>query len=263
MLALTSTLTIFFAAVHKELLQQWRTKRFLVIAAVFLLIGLGSPLLIKIMPELIKSEPGGEELVKLLPPPSTKEAMSSYIDMIGSFGFLLAILSGMNAIAGEKESGTAALILSKPMPRWAFVLSKFTAQLLVYIVAFLTCSMAAYYCIFVLYGTADIVVLFKVNVLLLLWFMTYVGVTLFASTLGRTVAAAGGVAFGCYLLISILSSIPNVGRFSPAGLMTWAIELGTNAENVAVHTGAVAGTLGLILVFLIGTVVLFERQEIE
>ncbi|RPI84423.1 MAG: hypothetical protein EHM41_13445 [Chloroflexi bacterium] len=263
MLAHTFTLSIFFSAVRKEIVQQWRTKRFLVIMAVFLLFGLGSPMLVKIMPELIKSEPGGEELIKLLPPPSTTEAMSSYIDMIGSFGFLLAILSGMNAIAGEKESGTAGLILSKPMPRWAFILSKFTAQLLVYTAAFLMSGLAVYYCTFVLYGAVDIFILLKINLLLLLWFLTFVGATLLASTLGRTVATAGGVAFGFYLLISLIHNIPRVGKLAPDGLMAWAIELGTNAESVAVHTGAIAGTLALIMIFLIGSIVLFERQEIE
>jgi hypothetical protein len=39
-------------------------------------------------------------------------------------------------VAGEKERGLTPMILSKPMPRWAFLLSKFAAQTLLYLLGF-------------------------------------------------------------------------------------------------------------------------------
>jgi ABC-2 type transport system permease protein len=257
------TLSIFYAAVRKEIVQLVRTKRFLVVMAVFLLFGLGSPMLIKITPELIKGEPGGEELVKLLPPPTPAEAVGSYVDTMGSFAYLVAILLGMSAVAGEKESGTAGLILSKPIPRWAFILSKFSAQLLVYTLAFLVSGLAAYYCTTVLFGAVDLSVLLQVTLLLLLCLSTCVGVTLLASVLTRTVAAAGGVGLGLYALVGLARNIPHYGKWTPNGLTVWARELGVGAENVAANPGAIVGTLVLILVCLITSVALFERQEIQ
>src|SRR5690606_10871232 len=50
-----SELRIFFTALRKEILQQWRTRRFLVVMAVFVLFGLTSPLMARFMPEIIKS----------------------------------------------------------------------------------------------------------------------------------------------------------------------------------------------------------------
>ncbi len=263
MLTLKFTLSIFFAAVRKEIVQQWRTKRFLVLIAVFLLFGLGSPMLVKMTPELIKSEPNGEELIKLFPPPTAAEAVASYIDMIGSFGYIVVILMGMNAVAGEKESFTASLILSKPMPRWVFVLSKFTAQLLVYTSAFLVGGLTAYYCIVVLFGAVDVLLMIKINLLLLMFLVTYIGVALLASVLSRTVAAAGGVGLGLAVLIGLTRNIPHYGKWTPNGLMVWARELGSITENVTANPGAIIGTLALVLIFLIGSVVLFERQEIQ
>jgi len=257
------TLSIFFAAVRKEIVQQWRTKRFLIVISVFLLFGLGSPMIAKITPELIKSDPLGEELVKLLPPPTAVDALSGYINMFGTFGFFLAILLGMNAIAGEKESGTAGLILSKPMPRWAFILSKFTAQSLVYTLAFLVGASTVYYCTFVLFGAVDMFVLIKINLLLLLWFLTFAGIALLASVLGKTVAVAAGVGLGLSVLINLTRNIPHFGKWMPSELMTWAVDLGANAEKVVANPGALLSTLVLILVCLMGSVVIFERQEIN
>lgn len=256
-------LTIYFAAVRKEITQQWRTKRFLVMLAVFLVIGLGSPMLIKMLPELVKQEPGGEELVKLMPPPSAAQAVGNYIEMIGTFGFFLAILLGMNAVAGEKESGTASLILSKPMPRWVFVLSKFTAQLLIYISGFLAGTVAVFYCTVVLFGPMDIVLLIKINLILLLWMLTYAGVALFSSVIGRTVVVAAGMGFGLSVLLGLARNIPHYGKWSPSGLMAWATELAVNPGKVALNPGALVGSLVVILICLIGSMVIFERQEIE
>jgi ABC-2 type transport system permease protein len=263
MQTLKSTLSIYFTTVRKEIVQQWRTKRFLVAITVFMLFGLGSPMLAKLTPELIKNEPMGEELLKLLPPPSAADAISGYVEMIGLFGFFIAILLGMNAVAGEKESGTASLILSKPMPRWVFILSKFSAQSLVYSMAFLVGTLTTYYCIFVLFGAVEMSVLIKVNLLLLLWLLTFAGVALLASVLGQTVATAAGVGLGLSVLINLTRNIPHYGKWTPSGLMTWATELGANTENVAANPGAIIVALVMILICLIGSVVIFERQEIQ
>lgn len=258
-----STLSIYLAAVRKEIVQQWRTKRLLVAITVFMLLGLGAPMLAKLTPEIIKSEPMGEELLKMLPPPSAADALSGYIEMIGLFGFFIAILLGMNAVAGEKESGTASLILSKPMPRWVFILSKFTAQSLVYTVAFLVGTLTAYYCIFVLFGAVDISVVIKINLLLLLWLLTFVGIALLASVLGQTVATAAGVGLGLSVLINLTRNIPHYGKWTPSGLTAWATELGANTGNVTANPGAIIVSLVMILICLVGSVVIFERQEIQ
>jgi len=257
------TLSIFFAAVRKEIVQQWRTKRFAVVLVVFLLFGLGSPIMSNMVPEILKSEPGGEEIAKLLPPPSAADAVASYIEFIGTFGYILVILLGMNAVAGEKESGTAGLILSKPMPRWVFVLSKYTAQSLVYTLAILVGALAVYYCTAILFGAMDALILIKISLLLLLWSLTYAGAALLASVLGRTIATAAGAGLGLSALIMLARNIPHVGKWTPNGLMDWATALIQNVENEAANTAALAGSLALLMIFLIGSVVLFERQEIQ
>ena len=257
------TLSIFFTAVHKEIVQQWRTKRFLAVLAVFLLFGLGSPIMSSLVPEIIKSEPGGEELAKLLPPPSATDGVASYIEFLTTFGYFLAILLGMNAIAGEKETGTASLILSKPMPRWVFVLSKFTAQALVYASSFLAGTLALYYCTSILFGAVDLFMLIQVNLLMLLWMLIFCAVMLLASTIGRTVATAAGLGLGLSILIGLTRNIPHFGKWSPSGLMNWALALLSNPGSTAANPGVLIASLALILVFLIGSVVVFERQEIQ
>jgi len=253
---------LFLAAIRKEVLQQWRTQRFLVVMAVFVLFGLTSPLVAKYTPEIIKSIAGAQQFAALIPTPSSADAVGQYIKNITQFGFLLAVLLGMNAVAGEKESGTAAMILSKPMPRWAFVLSKFCAQMVVFASAFSVAGLGAYYYTLILFGAFDPWRFAGINLLLFAWLLPFVAAALLGSVIGRSVAAAAGIGVVISVAILAAGSIPQYGALFPSGLLAWAAALGGSAGQAGANAGALAASLVLVVLCLLWSVALFERQEI-
>jgi ABC-2 type transport system permease protein len=252
----------FVTALRKELILQWRTRRFLVVMAVFILFGLTSPLVAKFTPEIIKNVAGAEQFASLIPTPTVADAMAQYVKNITQFGFILAVLLGMNAVAGEKEAGTAAMILSKPMPRWVFVLSKFSAQALVYASAYLVAGLGAFYYTLLLFGSFDAVKFLGINLLLLLWLLTFVAAALLGSVIGPSVAAAAGIGLGISVAFMLAGTIPQYGSLMPSGLMAWASQLGAATDPVNANGGALAAGGVLILLCLLWSVALFERQEI-
>ncbi len=255
-------LGIFVTALHKEIILQWRSRRFLVVLAVFMLFGLTSPIVAKFIPDILKNVAGAEQFASLVPTPTAADAMTQYIKNITQFGFILAVLLGMNAVAGEKESGTAAMILSKPMPRWAFVLSKFCAQALVYGSAFLVAGIGAYYYTVLLFGSLDAATFTGINLLLLLWLLSFVSAALLGSVIGSSIAAAAGFGLCISVVILLAGNIPMYGGLMPGGLIAWASQLGTNTDQLTANGGALAGSAVLILLCLLWSVALFERQEI-
>ena len=66
---------IFLASLRKELLELWRTSRFIALATVFIFFGLTSPLLAKYIPEILKAVPGGEQFGALVPAPTIADAI--------------------------------------------------------------------------------------------------------------------------------------------------------------------------------------------
>jgi len=127
---------VFWASLRKELRFQWRTRRILIVLAVFLVFGMLSPIIAKFTPQLISSLEEAAAFAELIPEPSVIDAINQYMSNLTQFGFILVILLGMTAVAGEKEKGTAAMVLSKPVPRWIFVTAKFVAQGLVYLLRY-------------------------------------------------------------------------------------------------------------------------------
>lgn len=251
----------FVTATRKELLQQWRTRRVLVIWAVFLLFGLMSPLLAKFTPQMLTMVEGAEQFADLIPQPTINDAMTQYIKNITQFGFIIAILVGMGAVAGEKERGTAALILSKPMSRWAFLVSKFVAQALLYAVAFLLAALATYYYTLVLFGPLEFAAFLLGSALLWVWLLCYTAVTLLGSTIGNSVGTGAGLGFLGAVLLLLLGALPIVGTIAPSGLVGWASQMGL-AEEVTANAGALAGSITLIITLLITSLAVFEVQEV-
>ena len=251
----------FVTATGKELRQQWRTRRMLVVWAVFLLFGLMSPLLAKFTPQMLTMVEGAEQFADLIPQPTINDAVMQYIKNITQFGFIIAILVGMGAVAGEKERGTAALILSKPMSRWAFLLSKFVAQALLYAVAFALAALAAYYYTLVLFGPLDLVAFFLGNGLLWVWLLCYTAVTFLGSTIGNSVGAGAGLGLLGAVLLLLLGALPIVGMVAPSGLIAWVSQFGLDGA-VTANAGALAGSITLIIVLLITSLAVFEEQEL-
>ncbi len=261
---------VFWVATRKEIRQLWRTKRFLVVGAVFLLMGMGSPLLAKLTPEILGSIEGAEMFAGLIPEPTAGDAMAQYLKNISQFGFVIAVLIGMGAVAGEKERGIAAMILSKPMPRAAFIMSKFAAQAVMYAGLFVLAAAGAYYYTVILFGALGFGPFALLNGLLLLWLMCCVAVSLLGSTLGGSTAAAGGIGFGLSVALIVAGSIPQYGALFPSGLMAWATELGFAAAgtaasaspSLALNGGAAAGALVIIVMALVVSIGVFEQQEL-
>ncbi len=252
---------LFETAVHKELVQQWRTKRVIVVGAVFLLFGLMSPLLAKFTPQMLTMIEGAEQFADLIPTPTTADSLAQYIKNLTQFGFILAILLGMGAVAGEKERGTTAMILSKPLPRWAFLLSKFTAQALVYLGGFVLSGLAALYYTRIMFEPFQTGPFLLGNGLLLLWLLVFTAVTLLGSTIGSSTGAAAGIGLVGAVVLLLAGSLPRVGALMPSGLVAWASQLGLDGA-IQANGGAVVANVVLIVVMLVTAVALFETQEL-
>ncbi|VAW31635.1 hypothetical protein MNBD_CHLOROFLEXI01-2318, partial [hydrothermal vent metagenome] len=162
---------------------------------------------------------------------------------------------------GEKSRGTAAIILSKPLPRWAFLLSKFIAQAIVYFAALLLGTLGAYYYTLILFEPLQFGPFLFGGLLLWQWGLVFTAVTLLGSTLGKSTGGAAGLALLGAVLLLFLGGIPQVAQFFPSALVGWAGQLGL-PESVPFNGAAVAANGVLILVFLITAVAFFERQEI-
>lgn len=251
----------FLIVLRKELLEQWRTSKFLIVGAVLFVFGLTSPLLAKFTPEMLAAVPNlPAGLSGLIPTPTVADAMSQYVKNMSQFGILLALLMSMGSVAQEKERGTAALILTRPVSRATFLLAKFAGLALTFALSLFLAALGCWYYTYLLFQALPWGAFLAQNALMLVVFLVYVALTLLCSTLVRSQAGAGGLAFGGLILLAGLGAFPRLAQYLPGQLFNWGVSLSLGAEQTA--WPALWVSLGLIVLCLGAAVLVFKRQEL-
>ena len=98
------------------------------------------------------------------------------------------------------------------------------------------------------------------NSLMVVVFLVYVAMTLLCSTLVRSQAGAGGLAFGGLILLAGLGAFPRLAEYLPNQLFNWGVSLSLGAVKTA--WPALWVSLGLITLCLGAAVLVFKRQEL-
>jgi len=246
----------------KEWLEQRRSYRLLAAVIALAIAGILGPLTAKYLPQMLASMadvPAGLEAI--LPAADVSIAVGEYSDNVVQLGALLALLLPMAAIVGEKNQGTAALTLSKPVSRLSFVAAKVLAQSLTLVLGLLAACLVGYFYIGVLFGWLDAAGFVAANALYGVYLTALLSMTILASALARSTLASAGMAFGALITLGILGSVPDLSRYLPTALLAWGRALALSLPSEPAWE-ALAASLGLSLAALAGAWQALRRQEL-
>jgi ABC-2 type transport system permease protein len=248
-----------FVAFRKEWLELIRSHRLLIVAVVLAFFGLTSPLAAKFIPDII-SLTLGAELSKIIPTPTVLDAIAQYVKNMGQFGIILALLLTMGAIVQEKDKGTIAMILVKPLSRGAFLSAKFLGLAVMFAISLAIAGIGCYYYTMLLFEAMDFVHWLVLNLLLFLYVLVPVAITLFWSTVTKSQVAAAGIALGMIAIGGLLGTLTRLGKYLPGELVTWGTRL---MQGDSTNSWTAFGiSLGLIVVPLLAAWLIFKRQEL-
>ncbi len=245
----------------KELAEIRRTWRIWVIPGMLLFFAATSPFLALVAPKLVSSLAGPDSgLVIRLPEPTALDAYGQFFRNLSQLVIIAVIIAGAGVVSGERSSGTAILMLSKPLSRTAFVLAKLAAQLALLAGA---TTLALGVCLAVTRAVFPPAPVAPLIVATLLW-LVYAGLLVVVMTLFSVVFHSRGGAAGAglgFLFLSLVATIwPPAERYSFAGLM------GAGGRALASKPVPVAwpiATAGIAMILLAAlAVLLFRRQEL-
>jgi len=245
----------------KEFREQWRTWKMIVFLAVFLITGIISPVLAKYTPEILKSIPNlPAGLADFIPAPTVADSLAQYLKNTEQFGILLVILLTMGVMAQEKERGTAAMLLTKPVSRSAVILAKWLAGMTILLAGLLVDGLACLAYTVVLFEPLPFGAFWILNLFLLIYLGVYLTVALMASTLARSQSIAAAGAFGGLIVLIILGSLPRVSDYMPGQLVNWGNSLVLKGDLTAWPALGLAAVI-IVLALLIACL-RFEQEEI-
>jgi ABC-2 type transport system permease protein len=250
----------FSVLLRKELLEQVRTWRLVVVVIVFAIFGIGSPALARYTPELVKALAGSQFSIQV-PTPTVTDAVVQFLKNLGQTGILAAVLLSMGSVATEKERGTAALLLTKPASRGAFLSAKLVAIAITLGVGIVAAGIAGYAYTALLFSAPSVAGYAAMCGLLLLSLVAYASLTFLGSTLVRSPLPAAGIGVGAMVVLAIISALPTIGPNAPANLSgpATALAVGKTPDPLL---WPVMTTVCLIVVAYLLAWLAFRRQEL-
>ncbi|WP_244863540.1 ABC transporter permease [Paenibacillus cisolokensis] len=244
------------AMLGKEWLELARSWKWLWVPLVFILLGIMQPVSYYFLPQLLDAAGNlPEGAVISIPLPSGGEILAGTLEQYGIFGALIIALSFMGAVSQERNTGTGALILVKPVSPAAFVLSKWLAMAALVAASLAAGYAASWYYTVVLIGPVAVGNAMAGAALYALWLLVVGSSALMFSALWKSPAAAAFSALGTFAALALLTSLfPRQLAWSPGRLPAASREL--LLEGAA---GSLWPTVAVTALCVIGSVLIAVR----
>lgn len=255
----------FSVLLGKELREAWRTRRLPLVAILFVLVGLVSPLTAKFLPDILKAALGDQLKGIPIPLADATAGLEQLQKNLGQLGALAAIALAMGAVSGELDRGTAALVLAQPVGRPAFLAAKLAAIGIVLAIATALAVAVAWVYSAILFETLPVGGWLALAVLDWLALFAWAALTLWASAATGSTTAAAGLGFVALIVLSIAAVIPVVDQWLPSGLAGPALNLAANkaaAVDGAKLATSIAGSAIVVGVAAGAAIASFRRREL-
>jgi len=251
----------FGAFLIKELREIARTWRIWVLPGIVLFFAISGPPLAKITPELLGSfvaeQPG---VVIQFPDPTYVDAYLQWTKNLQQIVLFAVIIMFGGVISAEKRSGTAALALTKPLSRTAFVLAKFVSQTALLAVTVVVGALATWGLTYAVFAEAPLAPLAQATATWLALGVMILALMVALSAAIDSQAGAAGLGFLGFIALSIATLWSPAVEHSPAGLLGAPTNL---VMGKPVTLGwPLATTFALTAVFVLVAVAVFRRREL-
>lgn len=247
---------------EKELVEAWRTYRFAGVAGLLLVAGIASVVFVRYLPAAVRLfAPPDYEIG--LPPMELTDVVAHLIRFLVGLGSSLAILVAMGSVARERERGTAAVVLTRPVSRAAFLASKWVALATLFAVGIGLAVLGAWLYAGLLFEPPSVGPWIEMGLIVWLATMVQASITFVGSTvLGSSLAAAGFGLLG-WLGLSLAAAVPTLAPWLPSGLPEVAMSAALQESSIdldPVRTMTVS--IAVIGACLLVAWLAFRRQEL-
>jgi ABC-2 type transport system permease protein len=247
---------------RKEAVEIVRTWRVWVLPGILLFFALTGPLTAKFTREIVAAAGGSQmsAIVKAIPTPTYLDSYAQWIKNLSQIALFAIIIIYGGIVSAERKSGTAVLVLTKPVSRTAFVVAKALVHSAFVSLTVLAGTLITWGGTMVMFGKAPAGPLFASAGAWLAFGVLFVALMTLLSVLVTSQAGAAGIGLGAFALISIAGVWKPLGTYSPAALVGGPALLAAGRPFAAGWPMATSALLAVVFVALAAWS--FARKEL-
>jgi ABC-2 type transport system permease protein len=231
----------------------WKTYKFLIFPAIAVIFAFASPLTAKYINELLTlltSTATGDPLI-VLPDPTIQDSYAQYASNLYEIFLIVGIFVSVSIFMSDKNKGLLPLILSKPINRTKYLLSKVSSLSVVILVSLLAGGIIFSYSTWVLFDSVDVLLVLWMSLLFFVYVVFVFASAMFFSQYTKNYATASILTFIVYIVFSIF------GGFEKGVLEYLPGRLTVRITELIFEIGEASTLIWTIIVTIVISVVLF------
>lgn len=230
-----------------EWLRVWRTRRLIGLLFVYAFFGFADPLLARYMAQILGSATNTAQIQVTVADPVPADGIVSYLGSAMQIGLMVGLALLVSACAIDASYQLAIFYRTRRADLWTLLMPRLAVSLLTMTGGFTLGLLAAWYETTVLIGTPTVSGLLRLLGAGICYQLAFGGVAFLLVAILRSVGTTTAIAIVLVLLSSILTTWPEIARWSPVGLTDYAgIYAGTTGIGPAILAafGVAALTIG-------------------
>lgn len=246
----------------KETLEIARTWRIYVLPGMLLFFAISGPFLAKYTPEILKAAAGDEmaAIVKAMPKPTYLDSYGQWIKNLSQIGIFAIIIIYGGLVSSERKSGTAILVLTKPVSRTSFVIAKAAVHAAFLAVTVGVTTLVTWDLTKFVFNKSPGGPLWTAVLGWLALAIFFLGVMTLLSSLLSSQAGAAGIGLGVFTALSLAGMWEPLQKYSPAGLVGAPTALAAGKETAILSP--VVTSLGLAVLLVMIAAEVFRTKEL-
>lgn len=181
-----------------------RTSKFIVFPAIAIFFAISSPLLAKYMPEILKLLLGSDGLSVQIPEVSVLDSYIQYVGNLFELYLIVSIFVGVSIFMREKNKGELPLLLSKPVNRTKYIISKYISFSILILLSLAIGGLIFSYYTYYLFDTVNILIVVYMTLLFFIYSCFILSISLLTAMYFNSYAGASIITFVAFLVLSII-----------------------------------------------------------
>lgn len=252
----------FDAFVMKEVREILRTWRIWVLPGILLFFAVSGPVTAKYTPQILTSVAGMSQALieKLVPVPTYLDAYGQWAKNLTQIAMFALIIIYGGLVSSERKSGTATLVLTKPVSRTAFVVAKASVHAAFLATTLVAGTLVTWATTALVFGMAPGGPLWTSAICWLAFGLLFLALMTLLSVLLPSQAGAAGVGIGVFAVMALLGIFKPLVLYTPVGLSVAPATLA--AGNAFPVMWPLVSSLILAVALVATAAWAFRRQEL-
>ncbi len=240
-----------------------KTSKFIVFPVVIVMFAILSPITARYMNQLLDLALADSGLNIVLTNPVVLDSYIQYIGNLYETILFVVLFIGVGFFIKDKTKGLLPLVLSKPISKTKYLLSKYISLSILILASLLLGYFVFSYYTYFIFEEIDLAGMLITTLLFFIYVLYILSISLFTATHFKSYLASVSVTFGIYILTSMLTIFEvSVFKYLPGFISSNSVDILIGEEVVGDVLINVGVTLLISIVFIFFSIKKFVKQDI-